>query len=91
MQNQAHRHWTYGKFSKLTPFLSGLDMLINYGPAVNQSALMANGYCFGGTMVLELARTGAQLLGVSSFHGELHNLTAMSGDNITCAVQVVGG
>ena len=22
-------------------------------------------------------------------HGELHNLTAMPGDNITCAVQVV--
>merc|ERR1719174_1511000 len=66
----------------------GLDMLLNYGPAVNHSALVANGYCFGGTMVLELARTGARLLGVSSFHGELHNLTAMSEDHITCAVQV---
>jgi len=29
------------------------------------------GYCFGGGTALELARTGAPLLGVVSFHGSL--------------------
>ena len=33
--------------------------------------LAAIGYCFGGTMVLELARSGADLAGVVSFHGGL--------------------
>ena len=46
------------------------------GPAVNGSALVANGYCFGGQLVLELARANtAGLLAVSSFHGELASLT----------------
>ena len=47
---------------------------------VNASALTANGYCFGGLMVLELARTGGAVLGVTSFHGELGNITAQSND-----------
>ena len=29
------------------------------------------GYCFGGTTALELARSGAETLGVVSFHGGL--------------------
>ncbi len=38
---------------------------------VNSKKLGAIGYCFGGTTVLELARTGADLKGVVSFHGGL--------------------
>jgi dienelactone hydrolase len=33
--------------------------------------IAAIGYCFGGTAVLELARSGAALAGVASFHGLL--------------------
>lgn len=33
--------------------------------------LAAIGYCFGGTAVLELARSGAKISGVVSFHGNL--------------------
>lgn len=36
------------------------------------SNLAAIGYCFGGTTVLELARSGAALAGVVSFHGGLN-------------------
>ena len=52
---------------------------------VNATALFADGYCFGGQMVLELARTGQEpgLLGVASFHGELGNLTSMAEDQFT--------
>jgi dienelactone hydrolase len=38
---------------------------------VDASRLGAIGYCFGGTVVLELARSGADLDGVVSFHGGL--------------------
>lgn len=40
-------------------------------PYVDSKKLAAIGYCFGGTTVLELARMGADLKGVASFHGNL--------------------
>lgn len=40
-------------------------------PGVDASRIAAVGYCFGGTAVLELARDGAELEGVVSFHGGL--------------------
>lgn len=36
---------------------------------IDASAVAAMGYCFGGLCVLDLARTGADLRGVVSFHG----------------------
>lgn len=38
---------------------------------VDTSKIAAIGYCFGGTMALELARSGADIAGVVSFHGGL--------------------
>ena len=40
-------------------------------PGVDGSRLAAIGYCFGGAISLELARMGAELRGVVSFHGIL--------------------
>jgi dienelactone hydrolase len=40
---------------------------------VDGKRIAAIGYCFGGTGVLELARTGADVAGVVSFHGALEN------------------
>jgi dienelactone hydrolase len=40
-------------------------------PLVDRSRCAAIGYCFGGTGVLELARMGAEVAGVVSFHGGL--------------------
>jgi dienelactone hydrolase len=40
-------------------------------PEVDGSRLGAIGFCFGGMVVLELARAGAPLAGVVSFHGSL--------------------
>ena len=48
----------------------GLDELKKL-PYVDSTKLAAIGYCFGGTTVLELARMGADLKGVASFHGNL--------------------
>ena len=40
-------------------------------PLVDRQRIAAIGYCFGGTAVLELARSGADIAGVVSFHGGL--------------------
>lgn len=38
-------------------------------PEVDASKVAAIGYCFGGLCALDLARTGADIRGVASFHG----------------------
>ena len=38
-------------------------------PQVDASKIAAMGYCFGGMCVLELARSGADVLGIISIHG----------------------
>jgi dienelactone hydrolase len=40
-------------------------------PQVDAARIGANGYCFGGTVALELARDGAALRGLVTFHGGL--------------------
>jgi dienelactone hydrolase len=58
---------------------------------VDTQRLAAIGYCFGGTAVLELARSGAALNGVVSFHGGLDSPTPADGKNIHCKVLVCHG
>jgi dienelactone hydrolase len=48
----------------------GLQQLMGQA-IVDRSRVAAIGYCFGGTTVLELARSGAPLAAVVSFHGGL--------------------
>ena len=49
---------------------------------VNPNQIAAIGYCFGGTTVLELARSGADVKGVVSFHGGLSSPTPADAKNI---------
>jgi dienelactone hydrolase len=58
---------------------------------VDPKRLAAIGYCFGGTTVLELARSGAELNGVVSFHGGLDSPTPKDGKNIKCRVLALHG
>ena len=51
----------------------------------------AIGYCFGGTTVLELARSGADIAGVVSFHGGLDSPKPEDGKNIKCKVLAMQG
>ena len=64
---------------------AGLDAL-RQQPLVDTKRIAAIGYCFGGTTVLELARSGADLNGVVSFHGGLDSPTPADGKNIKCKV-----
>jgi dienelactone hydrolase len=58
---------------------------------VDASRIAAIGYCFGGTTVIELARSGANLAGVVSFHGGLDSPTPADGKNIKCRVLALHG
>lgn len=69
---------------------AGLDEL-KKNKLVDDSRVAAIGYCFGGTTVLELARSGAALNGVVSFHGGLDSPTPADGKNIKCKVLVCHG
>lgn len=69
---------------------AGLDEL-KRNDLVDTSRVAAIGYCFGGTTVIELARSGAELNGIVSFHGGLDSPTPEDGKNIKCKVLVLAG
>lgn len=60
-------------------------------PNVDATKLAAIGYCFGGTTVLELARAGANIKGVVSFHGGLSTPTPADAKHIKARVLVLHG
>jgi dienelactone hydrolase len=60
-------------------------------PMVAADKLGAVGYCFGGCAVLELARSGADVRGVVSFHGLLGSPTPADARNIRASVLALNG
>ena len=69
---------------------SGLEVLRNHA-LVDTNRIAAIGYCFGGTTVLEMARSGAELVGVVSFHGGLSTPNPSDAKNIKGKVLVLHG
>lgn len=81
----GHAEQTEDKTKKralMTPFLQDRSLLarrilaayqhVTELPFVNPHKIAAIGYCFGGLCVLDLARQGACVKGVASFHGMLY-------------------
>lgn len=60
-------------------------------PQTDPSRMAAIGYCFGGTGVLELARSGADVKAVVSFHGGLDSPAPADGKKIKCRVLALHG
>jgi dienelactone hydrolase len=58
---------------------------------IQKTQLFGVGYCFGGTGVVELARSGADVKGVVSFHGGLDSPTPNDGKNVTSRVLALHG
>jgi len=69
---------------------AGLDVLRNHA-RVDRARLAAIGYCFGGTVALELARSGADLVSVVTFHGGLDTPTPEDAKNIRGKVLALHG
>lgn len=60
-------------------------------PIVDASRISAIGYCFGGTTALELARSGAKLKAVVTFHGGLDSPKPEDGKNIKAKLLILHG
>ncbi len=69
---------------------AGLQVL-EQDPLTDTKKVAAIGYCFGGTTVIELARSGADIAGVVCFHGGLDSPKPEDGKNIKCKVLVLHG
>jgi dienelactone hydrolase len=64
---------------------AGLDVLLSE-PRTDPSKIAAVGYCFGGALVLELARGGADLRAVVGFHPRLATKRPQDAANIKGSV-----
>lgn len=58
---------------------------------VDSANISALGYCFGGTVALEMARIGLPLAGAISFHGGLGSVKADDAKNIKAPLLVLHG
>jgi dienelactone hydrolase len=84
-----------GKYMKDRPLLTqraqaAFDQL-RKNPMVNSAKLAAIGYCFGGAGALDLARSGAPLKAVATFHGSLTSPTPADDKNIKGRVLALHG
>lgn len=84
-----------GKYYADVPLLrsrvqSGVDFLKKH-QRVNASKIGAMGNCFGGMTVLELARSGADIQGVISFHGALKTSQPASKGGIKTELLILHG
>ena len=69
---------------------AGLEILTSQ-PRTDTSRLAAIGYCFGGTMALELGRDGVELAAIVGFHSGLGTAEPADATNITGHVLVCIG
>ncbi|MTJ09221.1 dienelactone hydrolase family protein [Anabaena sp. UHCC 0204] len=69
---------------------AGLQVLQKH-PLTDSKRIAAIGYCFGGGTVLELARSGVNIAGVVSFHGNLDTPDPSDAKNIKTKVLVLHG
>jgi dienelactone hydrolase len=71
-------------------FIAAMDVL-KKDASVDPSMIAAIGYCFGGGIVLNMARQGADLRGVASFHGNLAAVKPARPGSIKAKILVLNG
>ena len=69
---------------------AGFDVL-KANPLVDATKLAVVGYCFGGTVAVELAETGIPIVGAVSVHGSFRNFTPEAAKNIKGRVLILHG
>ncbi len=65
--------------------------VLKKSPQVKANVIAAIGFCFGGLCVLDLARSGADIKAVVSFHGLLHQDADFQAQEIKANVLVLHG
>jgi dienelactone hydrolase len=86
LSSEVFKNFEVGK----TRFMAAKDFLKGQ-ETVDASRIAAIGYCFGGGVVLNMARQGADLKGVVSFHGSLTAVKAGQPGSIRAKVLVLTG
>jgi dienelactone hydrolase len=71
-------------------FMAAMDFLKQH-PNVDPTRIAAIGYCFGGGIVLNMARQGVDLKGVASFHGSLNAVKPAQAGNVKAKILVLHG
>ena len=94
-QNQPDAASESSKYKENRPLLrarvaAGLEVLKKH-ELTDARRIAAIGYCFGGTTALELARSGADIAAVVSFHGGLSTPAVADAKNIKCKVLALHG
>lgn len=89
------------KTQLITPFIQDRTLLrdrlfaaletLKKNEFVDQQRIAAIGFCFGGLCVLDLARSGADIKGVISFHGLLNAPEHLPQEKITAKVLALHG
>jgi dienelactone hydrolase len=69
---------------------AGLDVLLSQ-PQADRESVAVIGYCMGGALALELARSGADVKAVVGFHPSLDTSRPQDAKNITASVLVCCG
>ncbi|MFA5794185.1 MAG: dienelactone hydrolase family protein [Candidatus Brocadiia bacterium] len=64
---------------------------VKKNPLVDKENIAVMGYCFGGGVALELARSGADIRGAVSFHGSLNNLEPAVTRTINAKILILHG
>lgn len=70
--------------------IAALEVLSSL-PQADHTRAAAVGFCFGGTVVLELARSGADVAAVVSFHGGLGSSAPANLGSVRAAILVCAG
>jgi len=70
--------------------LAGLDEL-TANPMVDAAKIAVVGYCFGGEVAIELAETGAPILGTVTIHGSFRGFAPQAAANIKGRVLILHG
>jgi dienelactone hydrolase len=71
-------------------FVAAIELLKKNGH-VDSTRIAAIGYCYGGGVVLNMARTGIDLKGVVSFHGSLATTTPAKNGVVKAKVLICNG
>ncbi len=69
---------------------AGFDVL-RHNPMVDPARLAVVGYCFGGTVAVEFAETGAPILGTVTIHGSFRNFQHDAARNIHGRMLILHG
>lgn len=84
-----------GEVRKNLPIMSArfnaAKKLLSIHPTVDARRMAGIGYCFGGTVVLEMARQGTDLAAAVSFHGNLSTQNPAKAGEVKAKVLVLNG